>query len=213
MNQTWKSNKTSNFGPDFGRFGPILGSHFLWVLPLLVIRHCSKLSSYVIQKKTDAPNLRKWQKKLNLRPNFGLLDPNLGPKIGLTSSSSNILIGLTSSSSNIVASYNCMQFQGQLMNQTWENGNKPSFKTNFGPFGPFGPNLGPKNIFHQFYLYYMLEIAASYHCMQFQGKPMNQTWENGRKSSVRLKFGPLRPKFSPKTFFVGFSSTRCYALL
>ena len=141
-------------------------------------------------------------KKLNFRPNFGLFDPNLGPKI--------FLIGLTSSSSNIVASYNCMQFQGKLMNQTWENGNKPSFKTNFGPFGP---NLGPKNIFHQFYLYYMLEIAASYHCMQFQGKSMNQTWENGQKSSVRLKFGPLQPKFSPKTFFVGFSSTRCYALL
>ena len=49
-------------------------------------------------------------KKLNFRPNFGLFDPNLGPKI--------FLIGLTSSSSNIVASYNCMQFQGKLMNQT-----------------------------------------------------------------------------------------------
>ena len=35
----------------------------------------------------------------------------------------------------IVANYHPMQFQGKLMNQTWENGNKPSFGTNFGPFG------------------------------------------------------------------------------
>ena len=32
----------------------------------------------------------------------------------------------------------------------------------------------------------MLEIVASYHCMQFQGKPMIQTQENGEK----LHFGP-----------------------
>ena len=32
--------------------------------------------------------------------------------------------------------------------------------------------------FHGFYRYYMLDILASYHCMQFQGKLMNQTWEN-----------------------------------
>ena len=42
---------------------------------------------------------------------------------------------------DIVVSYQCMQFQGKLMNQTWENGKKPSF----GPdFSPSGPNLGPK---------------------------------------------------------------------
>ena len=29
-----------------------------------------------------------------------------------------------------------MQFQGNLMNQTEENGKKPSFRSNFGPFGP-----------------------------------------------------------------------------
>ena len=39
---------------------------------------------------------------------------------------------------NIVASYYAimkflMQFQGKLMNETWENGKKPSFKLNFGP--------------------------------------------------------------------------------
>ena len=47
----------------------------------------------------------------------------------------------------IVASYRCMQLQGKLMSQTWENDKKPSFGTNFGPFGP---NLGHKNFFMNF---------------------------------------------------------------
>ena len=59
----------------------------------------------------------------------------------------------------IVASYNCMQFQEKLMNQTWENSKKP----NFGPdFGPFGLNFGPKN-FPQIFLYKILDIVTSYH--------------------------------------------------
>ena len=45
----------------------------------------------------------------------------------------------------IVASYHCMQFQGKLINQASENGKKP----NFGPdFGPFSQNLG-HNFFSQ----------------------------------------------------------------
>ena len=48
---------------------------------------------------------------------------------------------------DIVASYHCMQFQGQLTNQTWENGKKPSFGTDFAPFGP---NLDPKHFFMKF---------------------------------------------------------------
>ena len=44
----------------------------------------------------------------------------------------------------IVASYNCMQFQGKLMSQTWENDKKPSFASNFGSFGT---NLGAKTFF------------------------------------------------------------------
>ena len=51
---------------------------------------------------------------------------------------------------DINASYHCMQFQGQIMNQTWENDEKPSFRLDFGPFGP---NLGLKKyIFRRFYL-------------------------------------------------------------
>ena len=51
---------------------------------------------------------------------------------------------------DIVTSYNCMQFQGKLMNQTWENDKKNSFEPDFSPFGK---NLDPKKLFRGFYLY------------------------------------------------------------
>ena len=57
-------------------------------------------------------------------------------------------------------------------------------KINFGPdFGPFGPNTGLQIFFVAFYLFLMLDIVASYHSMQFQGKLMKQTGENGKKPS------------------------------
>ena len=37
---------------------------FSWILPLLDIRHCCKLSLHVISRKTNEPNLRKWEKNL-----------------------------------------------------------------------------------------------------------------------------------------------------
>ena len=55
-------------------------------------------------------------------------------------------------------------------------------------------NLGPQIFFHGFYLYYMLDIVASYHCMQFQDK--KQTWENRKKPS----FG-LGPNLGHQNFF------------
>ena len=71
----------------------------------------------------------------------------------------------------IVPGYHCMQFQRQLMNQIWENDKKPSLGTHFGLFDP---NLGYQMFFHRFKSYGMLDIVASYHCMQFAGKLMNQ---------------------------------------
>ena len=44
---------------------------------------------------------------------------------------------------------------------------------------------------------------------------MNQTWENGEKANFGPGFGPFWPKFCSQNFFrefVGFTSTRCYAL-
>ena len=61
-----------------------------------------------------------------------------------------------------------MQFEGKLMNQTWENGQKPSF----GPDLAFLAQIWSPNFFCRFYLYQMLDIVASYHCMQFQGNQM-----------------------------------------
>ena len=103
---------------------------------------------------------------------------------------------------DIIASYHCMNFQEKLMNQTWENGKKPSFGTDFGPFGP---NLGTKIFFHEFYLYYMLDIVASYHCMQFQVKLINQTWENGKNLASGPSLAPLAENF----FFMNFTSNTC----
>ena len=97
----------------------------------------------------------------------------------------------------IVASYHCMQFQGKLINQTWKNDKKPSFEPDFGPFGP---NLGTPNFFYAFYIYQILDSNASYHCMQFEGKLMNQTWENGQKPSFGADFGLFGPNLVPQFF-------------
>ena len=60
MNQTWENRKKTNSGPNFGlNLGP---KDFLWVLPLLGVRHCCKLSLYAISRKSNDPNSRKWQK-------------------------------------------------------------------------------------------------------------------------------------------------------
>ena len=43
---------------------------YLFILPLLDVRHCCKLSLCAISRKTNKPNMRKWQKPI-FRPNFG----------------------------------------------------------------------------------------------------------------------------------------------
>ena len=57
--------KNPNFGHSLGP--PKI---FPWVLPLLVVRQCPKLSSYAIFWKTNEP--KKKSKKTNFGPNFGL---------------------------------------------------------------------------------------------------------------------------------------------
>ena len=71
-------------------------------------------------------------------------------------------------------------------------------------FGSFGPNLSPNNYFRGFYNYQMLDIIASYQCMQFQGKIMNQTWENGKKPSLRPDFVQISPNSGRHFFFFFF---------
>ena len=64
--------------------------------------------------------------------------------------------------------------------------------------------LGPQIFFCEFYLYYTLDIVASYHCMEFQGKLMNQSLENGEKSNFGPDFGSFGPNLGPQNFFRGF---------
>ena len=52
-----------------------------------------------------------------------------------------------------------MQFNGKLMKQTWENGEK----TNFEPdFGSFGPNLDHKNFVRELYINQMLDMLQTF---------------------------------------------------
>ena len=83
--------------------------------------------------------------------------------------------------------------------ETWENGKKP----NIGPIlVRFDPNLAPKKLFRDFYLYKMLYIVTRYYCMQFQQKLMNQTWEKGKKkTSFVPDLDPFGPNLDPKNFF------------
>ena len=47
-------------------------------------------------------------------------------------------------------------------------------------------------------------MVASYHFMQFQGKQMNQTWENSKKPNFETDFGSFAPNMSPKKLFPKF---------
>ena len=131
---------------------------------------------------------------------FGLIFavPNLVPKIFFPEFNFYLVL-------YIFARYHCMQFQGKPKRQTWENGQKPSFQTNFGPNFP----CPLKNFFLEFCIYKMLCIVTSYHYMQFQEKLMNQTWENGKKPSFGTDFRTFSPNLGPKLFFADGTSTRC----
>ena len=60
-----------HFRPGLGLLDPNLGHRFFFeVSALLDVRHCSKLQSCTISRKSNDANLRKWQKP-NFEPNFG----------------------------------------------------------------------------------------------------------------------------------------------
>ena len=78
---------------------------------------------------------------------------------------------------------------------------KANFRSNFGLFLQ---NLISKIFFCGFYLYQMLYIVISYHCMQFQGKLVKQSWENHKKMLVPS---------STWWIFVDFTYTTCKTLM
>ena len=109
MMQPWENGKNPDFRPNLR-----LQNFFSWVLPLLVVRQYSKLSSYAISRKTNEQNLKyTWNK----------FDPSPPPKN---------LFG-----SDVVPSYHPMQGERKLINEAWENEKKPSFGWSTWPkFGP-----------------------------------------------------------------------------
>ena len=77
--------------------------------------------------------------------------------------------------SDIVASYHCMQFQGKLTNQIWENDKKTSFGPDFGP-------LLPKFVPPQKKILWILPLLDVRHCCKAINvcnfkELMNRTWE------------------------------------
>ena len=165
-------------------FGPL--KFFWWVVPLLGLIHCCKLSLYAISRKTNESNLRKWQKNLVLGPIW-----NLQPKFGLQT----FFCGwYLYKMLEVVASYHCMQFHRKLMNQTWENGKKPTFVSDFGP------NSGHQNLFKKIRLCQSLDIMTNYHHVQYQKKANEpilgnfemERWTNGQKKWHTELGAPLK---------------------
>ena len=101
---------------------------------LLDLRHHRQLSFYAISRKTYDSNSRKWRKCL-----FWAWFSTLRPKFGLR----NVFFFSNQYLDN-VPSYYPMQFKGKIINQTWENSEKPNLGLDFCPFHP---NLGPSNFF------------------------------------------------------------------
>ena len=75
INQTKQNDKKNNSGSKKNN-----SNFFPWVLPLLDVINFYKLPLYAISRKTNEPNLKKWQKNPSFGVDFGPFDPNLGPK-------------------------------------------------------------------------------------------------------------------------------------
>ena len=103
MNQTWENDKKKLV------LGPILSpltqtwalKISLWILSLLDVIHCCKLSLYAILRKTNQPNSIKWQK------------PSFWPRLP------NFL--WFRQPWDVMVSYHHVQCQEKLIIQSWEN--------------------------------------------------------------------------------------------
>ena len=91
------------------------------------------------------------------------------------------------------------------MSQTWENREEPDLGLNWKN-GKKKPNFRPDFGSFEFYLYWMLEIVWNYHCMQFYGKLIIQTQENGKKPHFKPNIGSfgsnLGSRFFQKSGFI-----------
>ena len=77
MNQFWENRKKHSCEPDCGPFWP--QRSFSWILALLDVKNCYKLSLYTLSRKTNELNLRKCKKPI-FWPDFGLFWHNFCPQ-------------------------------------------------------------------------------------------------------------------------------------
>ena len=104
MMQPRENGKNSNFRPNLEP-----PKFFSWVLLLLTVKQCSKLSSYAISSKTNKQNLKN-DKTLIL----GHIRAKFAPPPPLPHFFAILPLLVT----DIVPSYHSMQFKEKLMNQT-----------------------------------------------------------------------------------------------
>ena len=90
---------------------------------------------------------------------------------------------------DIVASYDCMKFQGKLMNQTWENDKKPNSGINFRSFDL---NLGP-----QIFFLWVLPLLKVRDCCKLSLYAISR----GKKPHFGHDSGTLGPNLGCKKFF------------
>ena len=81
MMQTGENGKKPSFMLDFSSFGPNLGPKKFFVYFASTTYYCCKLSLYATSRKTNKPNLRKWQKNLVSGPILTTLAQIWAPKI------------------------------------------------------------------------------------------------------------------------------------
>ena len=122
------------------------------VLPLLVVRYYSKLSSYAISRKTNEPNLRKWQDLI-----LDLILACLAKKKNLWVLPLLDVIHCCKQSLHPIS-----RKTNELNLRKWQ---KTQFQTQF---------WSPQIFFCEF-LPLLYVRNCCYQCMQLQGKIMNQT--------------------------------------
>ena len=116
---------------------------------------------------------------------------------------------------DIAANYHRIKFKGILMNQTWENCKKLNFGPNCDPFGfnlPklrkwqkfYFPNLDSKHFVQEFYLYYVLDIAAC----NFRENQWSKLKKMVKNLIVGPDLGPVSPIFGlQKVLFKNLASS------
>ena len=151
--------------------GLYLGHNFVvivvQVLALLDIRHCSKLQSCAISKKTNKPNLRKCLKKL-----ISALILVRVVQIWVPKLFSWVLLQLDVRHCHGLWSYAISRKNYDLNSRKWQ---KTSFWTDLSPLGP-NPVSSPF-FFWKVWLRKSVDIMVSYHRVQYQENLTIQSWK------------------------------------